>query len=575
MTFRARPAGRRRPGWESDGRRNAYLNVGFGLVVLVGVLILGGAAGASWYGEHLEPVATVNGSNITKDDFRALAKIALFRIQVAQARIEDEFAAGRIDQSTRDQQIQFIDQQTQQIEGQVLEQLIDSKVISTLAEREGVTATDAEIDDKLTQEATTFEQRHVWSIEVEPEISDGADEPTAAQITAAREKADKALADLEAGKPWEEVSQTYSTSLQAATAGDLGFRYEEGGLDKPFATALFALEDDAHTGVVEGEDGVFRIGRVTEIVEPVEDPDYTAAIEADGIPMAGFREALRIDVLHDKLQDKIKTQALQDGPQRRVAEILIPAPGEQPDGGPLPEDAIRVRHILFSPNDDATKASTLPADDPAWKAAEVEARAAYDRIKANPDLFDSIARNDTDDAASADSGGKQSYYSSLTEQLDPAFAAAILDPEVKPGQLLEPVRSAFGWHVIQIMYRAPDIDRAKAIKAALDGGADFAEYARSDSYGPEAADGGVIGWIARFQIDQTLEDAIFGTAVGKVTDPVEASDGIHIYKVLEEKVRPLDDDQKQTVESSAFNNWYTARKNTFDIHRVGEEAAAA
>jgi parvulin-like peptidyl-prolyl isomerase len=125
------------------------------------------------------------------------------------------------------------------------------------------------------------------------------------------------------------------------------------------------------------------------------------------------------------------------------------------------------------------------------------------------------------------------------------------------------------------MYRAPDIDRAKAIKAALDGGADFAEYARSDSYGPEAADGGVIGWIARFQIDQTLEDAIFGTAVGKVTDPVEASDGIHIYKVLEEKVRPLDDDQKQTVESSAFNNWYTARKNTFDIHRVGEEAAAA
>jgi hypothetical protein len=325
---------------------------------------------------------------------------------------------------------------------------------------------------------------------------------------------------------------------------------------------------------VEGEDGVFRIGRVTEIVAPVEDPDYLASLETDGIPLAGFREALRIDVLHDKLEKQIKDQALKDGPQRRVAEIFIPAPGEQPDGGPLPDDAIRVRHILFSPKDDPNEASTLPATDPAWKAAEDEARAAYAKIKADPDLFDSIAREDTDDAASADAGGKQSYYSSASE-LAPAFATAILDPNVKPGQLLEPVKTEFGWHVIQIMYRAPDIDRARAIKTALDGGADFAEYARSDSYGPEAADGGELGWIARFQLDQTLEDAIFAGTVGKVTDPVEASDGIHIYKILEEQVRPLDEDQRPIVESQAFNNWYTARKNTFDIHRAGEEAAAA
>ena len=71
MTFRAKPVIKRthRGGWDTRERRNLYLNVAFGLVVLVAVAILAVAGGATWYGQHLRAVASVNGQAITVVEF--------------------------------------------------------------------------------------------------------------------------------------------------------------------------------------------------------------------------------------------------------------------------------------------------------------------------------------------------------------------------------------------------------------------------------------------------------------------------------------------------------------------------
>ena len=55
MTFRAKPVVKRahRPAWEAQDRRNFYLNVGFGLIVLLALIILGIAVGLSYYNDHL------------------------------------------------------------------------------------------------------------------------------------------------------------------------------------------------------------------------------------------------------------------------------------------------------------------------------------------------------------------------------------------------------------------------------------------------------------------------------------------------------------------------------------------
>ncbi|MGZ5376364.1 MAG: peptidylprolyl isomerase, partial [Solirubrobacterales bacterium] len=439
---------------------------------------------------------------------------------------------------------------------------------TALAAQEGVQVTDAEIDAQLTKEATLPEQRHVWVIEVEPETDVDAEEPTTAQKAAAKTKIDKALADLVAGKTWEDVAKATSTDSTAPIGGDLGWMSDEANLDAKFVEAVFALEANARTGVIEGEDGIFRIGRVTEIVPESIDEVYRDDIANKGIDIGKYREAVRTDLILDALEKKVNDTALGSTVQRKVAQIYIQAP-EEPE---LPTGSLKTRHILYSPNDDPDKAKDVKADDPAWAKAETDAKAAWEKLKANKTQFDALARAESDEPGADTTGGKLPYFDpSMIEGetgLDPAFGAAIFKEGLKAGDLLEPVKSAFGWHVIQVMYLPPDIDTAKKLKADLDGGADFAKIARDFSEAAEAKDGGDLGWVARYQLDKVLEDVVFATPVGKVSEPlVVEGDGIYLVKVVQEATRTPDEDQKATLEARAFSNWYEAKKLEFDIKR--------
>jgi parvulin-like peptidyl-prolyl isomerase len=569
MTFRAKPVVRRphRPSWDSRDRRNLYTNLGFGVVVVVAILILAVAAGATWYDQHLAPVASVDGQAITKDEFNDRFDIEAFRLEQAESRINTEAAAGRLTPEQQQGQIQLINQRRQQIGSIVLERLIDTRVVTALATREGLQVTPAEIDAQLTKEATLPEQRHAWVIEVEPKTDVDKDEPTAAQIAAAREKADKALAELVAGKAWEDVAKASSTDSTAPIGGDLGWLSKESSLDPGYIDAIFALGPNGRTGVIEGEDGIFRIGRVTEIVAESLDEVYADEL-AKRMDVAKYREAVRIDLILDALEKKIKDTALGATIQRKVAEIYIQE-AQDPD---VPTGSVKTRHILYSPNDDPDKAKDVKADDPAWAKAETEAKAAWEKLKADKAQFDAMARAESDEPGADSTGGKLPYFDesmvAADTGLDPAFGAAIFQEGLKPGDLLEPVKSAFGWHVIQVMYFPPDLDQVKKLKADLEGGAVFATVARDYSEGSEAKEGGDLGWIARYQLDKVLEDAVFATPVGKVSEPIVVEgDGIYLIKVVQEATRTPDADQKTTLEQRAFSNWYEAQKVAFDIKR--------
>lgn len=573
MTFRAKPVVKRshRPSWESQDRRNFYLNVGFGLVVLAAILILAIAAAATWYDQHWASVASVNGQSINKDELQARYNVERFRVEIARRRVATELAAGRLTTAQADQQNQFLDQREQQLPTLALDRLIDIRIQSQLAGDEGVTVSDADVDAKLAEEATIPEQRHAWVIEVEPETSAGATEPTADQVTKAKEKADAALRDLQAGKKWEDVAKSTSTATNAAQGGDEGWiTADTSSFEKPFADELFKLQANGLTGVVKGTDGIFRIGRVTDIAPSTVDDTYQAQMSEFGFDVTAYREVVRADLIRQKLEDKVVADAEKPGPQRRVQEIYIAAP--QPD--PPPTGSVKVRHILYSPNDDPNGASKLKSDDPAWEKAHQEALKAYEEIKADPTKFDAIARRDSDEGSAKTTGGKLPYFDPAS-QIDEKFAFAIFQPGLKPGQLLDPVQSAFGWHVIQIMYYPPDIDEAKKLKAEVDGGADFGQLARDFSDAETAADGGNLGWVARNQLQKVNEDAIFNAKVGSVTDPLEVKDvGIYIYKVLEEQVRAPEGAQLDTIKASAFDNWYAEKKKAFTVTRTDESSTA-
>jgi parvulin-like peptidyl-prolyl isomerase len=570
MTDRTRSSSNRpRRAGDGGGRHTLYVNLALFGSVVIGVLLFVGALAANYWSDHFTEVAKVNGVSINQDQLVARAKVDAFRIDYQVRRIRDEVNAGRLDQATADQETSALQQSRQSVSTNAPERLIDAELQAQLAKQQGVDVTDAQIDQRLIDEATTTEQRHVFEITIQPELSSGATTPTPAQDAAAKAKADQALADLKGGKAFADVAKAVSKDAYAAAGGDTGWvRSDGGGLDTDLLAAVFKLGANSLTDVLKGTDGSYRIGKVTEIAPPSTDASFKQEISDAGISSDAYRAAVRADLVRKALGDKI-VAGITDQPtdQRRVAEIFLSTSSYQ-----APGDQVKVRHILYTPGDkDPSAIAALPSNDPGWDTAKAKAQATYDALKgltgdALSTKFAEIAKTDSKDTSSGADGGNLPYF---TEgQVDPTFGAAIFQPGLKQNQLLPPVKSQYGWHVILYLERRPAPEaRMNALTVRLAAGADFATVARAESEASDASKGGEMGWIAPYQIDAAKEKAIFAAPVGKIGDVYTASDGLYLFKVEETANRKPDGDQLTTLKSSAFQNWYAAQKLQADIKR--------
>lgn len=68
------------------------------------------------------------------------------------------------------------------------------------------------------------------------------------------------------------------------------------------------------------------------------------------------------------------------------------------------------------------------------------------------------------------------------------------------------------------------------IKAELDGGADFANLARSHSDCPSGKSGGDLGVFGRGQMVAEFERSAFGMEVGQTSDVIETDFGYHLIR---------------------------------------------
>lgn len=569
MTLRAKTAVKRshRPQASADHRRTVFLNLGFGLVVVVALLILGGAGFASWYGDHLANLVVVNGQGISKDDFRERVRVDAYRLDYQETRIRSLMQEGKLDETSGSAQLSSLTTQRNSLETDAIEHLIDATLQAQLAAQQGVTVSDQQVDAEMTAEATTPESRHLWVIGVKPTVSAGATEPTDQQKADAKAIADKALADLKAGTPWDTVAKTMTDDVYSSRNGDAGWVSKDGsGIDKSILDQLFSLPVNGLTDVTLGTDGIYRIGRVTEISPASVDQAFQQKIRDSGVGLDSYRRVARADALRKALSDKIIGDVVdQATPQRHVAEIFLAQDASQGAGV---GDQVQVRHILYAPNHDPNAAQSLPATDPAWKKAEDEANAAYAELQKDPSKFEAMAKANSDDAGTKADGGLLPYYTK--GQLDPAFASAIFANGLQKGQILAPVKSSFGWHVIEFLdRRKPASERMKDIVAQASApGADFAALAKQYSESASRDKGGDVGWIARNQLDSVREIAIFKAQVGGLSEPITTATGIYLYKILEEQTRKPDPDQIATIKADGFNNWYTAQRNFAHIERL-------
>lgn len=80
-------------------------------------------------------------------------------------------------------------------------------------------------------------------------------------------------------------------------------------------------------------------------------------------------------------------------------------------------------------------------------------------------------------------------------------------------------------------------DEAKAIKAELDGGADFADLARTKSTGPSGPNGGDLGWFTEGMMVEPFEKAVVAMEAGQISEPVETQFGWHVIKLNEVRLK--------------------------------------
>ncbi len=136
--------------------------------------------------------------------------------------------------------------------------------------------------------------------------------------------------------------------------------------------------------------------------------------------------------------------------------------------------------------------------------------------------------------------------------------------------MLAPIKSQYGWHIIQFVDRrtSPDTFIETLRQKATAPGADFAALAKQYSDASDASTGGFLGWVARLQLPNEQESAIFATPVGGVSDVLRTSDGLYLFNVTKEETRKPTGDQVTTIQASGFDRWYSPLRAAAKIDQV-------
>ncbi len=187
-----------------------------------------------------------------------------------------------------------------------------------------------------------------------------------------------------------------------------------------------------------------------------------------------------------------------------------------------------------------------------------------------------MAREESDEPSAVVTGGKQPWYYP-SSSVDAAFKDAIMAEGLEPWQLLEPVKTAFGWHVIQFMRPSGEGETAylEDLRAEIVDVTDFREAARDNSENEDAEPDGDIGWIAKGQLAEQLDAAVFATGISAMSTVVTVpNDGDYLLWILAEETREPTEEQLEIFEDTGFQYWYTAQKGAADIvYNIGSPSA--
>lgn len=550
--------------WYETADKSLLTNFAFLAAIALSALLLVGAVGASWWGNTFATAVEVNGRSMSVGEARARGDIELFRLGLESSRIRARVSAGTLSSEQGNAILQQINDAATNINSQITSEIIDVLLISQLAEERDVTADQAAIDAEWSKETTIPELRLLRRITIDIANDPDTGAPSSATTAAAEAKADALVAEIAAGGDFSAIAKRESSDSFAVEGGRIGWstRDEDPLTDAGYEAAWERTTVGA-TDAIKRSDDQIVIFYVDQIRPATTDADFEKSASEASIDMGLYKRVVSERALEVALSSVITAELLVEPVQQRdVSFVSIDAPQ---DGGMGEE--VQVRHLLFSPNDDARKTDELDANDPAWAAAEAEAQEAFDAIKAGETLA-SLASG-SDDESSADEGGLLAW--AIKGTFVPEFDDAVWADGLEQGDLLGPIKTEFGYHVIQFEARRAGImlrleQLAIELRNAGTGFDARAEEAKKDFAGLTVDQP---GFVVRYAINPDLSSIVWGLGDGEVSSVVTLGDQLAIIRVNAIENLPFTESQRTSVNASGFLIWLDGYRSTAKISIEG------
>jgi parvulin-like peptidyl-prolyl isomerase len=550
-------------------------NLAFLAAIAFSALLLVGAVGASWWGSTFATAVEVNGRSMSVGEARARGDIELFRLGLESSRIRARVSAGTLSSEQGNAILQEINDASTNIGSQITSEIIDVLLISQLAQARDVTADQTAIDAEWAKETTIPELRLLRRITIDIAKAPKSGVPSAATIADAQARADAIIDELSAGGDFAAIAKRESSDSYAPEGGRIGWssKDEDPLTDLGYAAA-WDLTAPGPTAVIRRAVDQFVIFYVDQIRASSTDADFEKSVSEANVDLDLYKKMSAERALSAALSAHVTAELLVEPVQQRdVSFVSIAAPQ---DGGVSEE--VQVRHILYSPNDDSEGAGTLDASDPAWAAAEAEATAAYEKILAGTPIEDLASASD--DEGSGAEGGLLAW--AIKGTFVPEFDEAVWADGLKQGDLLGPVKTQFGYHVIQFEERRAGI-MLRLEQLATDLAAAGADFDAVAADAEKEIDGLTVdrpGFVVRYAINPQLSAMVWKLGDGEVSGVKTLGDQLAIIRVNAIENKPYTEEQRTAVEASGFLIWldgYTsAAKIVIDgavVQEAGESPA--
>ncbi|OZC35023.1 molecular chaperone SurA [Marinobacter vinifirmus] len=319
----------------------------------------------------------------------------------------------------------------QMLEQRVLEQLIAESVQLQMADKMGMRISDNELNETL---ANIARSNGMTMAQFESQLAEEGVTYQQAREQIRNEMLTSRVQQRQVGNRVRITDNEVENYLQAqAGAGSDGAEYRLAYIfiqvDEPGNEASVRqarnLADNLRQQILDGRD--FREVAVAE-------SDASNALEGGDM---GWRSESQLPSLVAPvvpgLEPGVPSAVLENNSGFHLVMVMDKRGGEQQQ---IIEQH-KVRHILVRPSAAVTEAQ-----------AEQRIRDIYRQLQDGAD-FAELARELSDDPVSGSDGGNLDWVS--PGQMVPEFEQAMLDADV--GEIYGPVRSQFGWHILQVQER--------------------------------------------------------------------------------------------------------------------------